>query len=66
MAEKIMVTWLTEMCNRRPGALLKKRRIVVLLAFKGHLPFIVSGWIIKFFSAWFVKSILLEQKNIKL
>jgi hypothetical protein len=48
MGEKIMVTWLTEVCDRRPSALLKERGIVVLHAFKGHLPFILSGWVIKF------------------
>jgi len=46
--KKIMVTWLTEVCDRRPGALLKERGIVVLHAFKGSLPFILSVRVIKF------------------
>jgi len=48
MGEKIMVTRLTETCDRRPRALLKERGIAVPHAFKGHLPFILSGWVIKF------------------
>jgi hypothetical protein len=37
MTEKLMVEWLKEVCHRRPGALPKRRGMLVLCAFKGHL-----------------------------
>jgi hypothetical protein len=37
MMEELKVKWLKEVWHRRPGALLKKRGILVLDAFKGHL-----------------------------
>jgi hypothetical protein len=37
MAEELMVIWLKEVWHRRPGALLKKRGMLVLDAFKCHL-----------------------------
>jgi hypothetical protein len=37
MTEELMVEWLKEVWHRRPGALLKKRGMLVLDAFKGHL-----------------------------
>jgi hypothetical protein len=38
MMEELMVKWLREVCHRRRlGALLKKREMLVLDAFKGHL-----------------------------
>jgi hypothetical protein len=37
MTEELMVEWLEEVRHRRPGDLLKKRGILVLDAFKGHL-----------------------------
>jgi hypothetical protein len=35
--EELMVEWLKEVWHRRPGALPKKRGMLVLDAFKGHL-----------------------------
>jgi hypothetical protein len=35
--EELMVEWLKEVWHRRPGALLNKREMLVLDAFKGHL-----------------------------
>jgi hypothetical protein len=37
MMEELMVKWQKEVWHRRPGALLKKRGMLVLDAFKGHL-----------------------------
>jgi hypothetical protein len=37
MTEELMVEWLREVWHRRPGALLKKRGMLVLDAFKGRL-----------------------------
>jgi hypothetical protein len=37
MMEELIVEWLREVSHSRPGALLKKRGILVLNAFKGHL-----------------------------
>jgi hypothetical protein len=37
MMEELMVKRLKEVWHRRPGALLKKRGMLVLDAFKGHL-----------------------------
>jgi hypothetical protein len=37
MTEEPMVEWLKEAWHRRPGALLKKRGVLVFDAFKGHL-----------------------------
>jgi hypothetical protein len=37
MMEELMVEWLKEVWHRRPGALLKKRGMLVLDAFRGHL-----------------------------
>jgi hypothetical protein len=37
MAEKLMVKWLREIWDKRPGALLKKRGMLVLNSSKGHL-----------------------------
>jgi hypothetical protein len=37
MMEELMVEWLKELWHRRPDALLKKRGMLVLDAFKGHL-----------------------------
>jgi hypothetical protein len=37
MMEEPMVEWLKEVWHRRPGALLKKRGMLVLDAFKGHI-----------------------------
>jgi hypothetical protein len=37
MTEELMVEWLKEVWHRRPGAFLKKRGMLVLDAFKGHL-----------------------------
>jgi hypothetical protein len=37
MTEELMVEWLKEVWHRRPGALPKKRGMLVLDAFKGHL-----------------------------
>jgi hypothetical protein len=37
MMEELMVEWLKEVWHRRPGALAKKRGMLVLDAFKGHL-----------------------------
>jgi hypothetical protein len=37
MMEELMVELLREVWHRRPGALLKKRRMLVLDAFKDHL-----------------------------
>jgi hypothetical protein len=37
MMEELMVEWLTKVWHRRPGALLKKRGMLVLDAFKGHI-----------------------------
>jgi hypothetical protein len=34
---ELMVEWLREVWHRRPGTLLKKRGMLVLGAFKGHL-----------------------------
>jgi hypothetical protein len=35
--QELMVEWLKEVWHRRPDALLKKRGMLVLDAFKGHL-----------------------------
>jgi hypothetical protein len=37
MIEELMVKWLREVWHRRPGAHLKKRRMLILDAFKAHL-----------------------------
>jgi hypothetical protein len=37
MMKELMIEWLQEVCHRKPGALIKKRRILVLDAFKSHL-----------------------------
>jgi hypothetical protein len=37
MTEELTVKWLREVWHRRPGAVLKKRGMLVLDAFKGHL-----------------------------
>jgi hypothetical protein len=37
MTEELMVKWLKEVWHRRAGALIKKRGMLVLDAFKGHL-----------------------------
>jgi hypothetical protein len=37
MTEELMVEWLKEVWRRRPGALLKKRGMLILDAFMGHL-----------------------------
>jgi hypothetical protein len=37
MTEELMVEWLKEVWQRRPGALLKKTGMLVLDSFKGHL-----------------------------
>jgi hypothetical protein len=37
MTEDLMVEWLKEVWHKRPGALLKKRGMLVLDAFMGHL-----------------------------
>ena len=37
MTKELMVDWLSVVWNKRPGALLKKRAMLVLDAFKGHL-----------------------------
>jgi hypothetical protein len=37
MTEELTVEWLKEVWHRRPGALLKKRGMLVLDAFRGHL-----------------------------
>lgn len=37
MTAELMVKWLRDVWDRRPGALLKKRRMLVTDAFKGHL-----------------------------
>jgi hypothetical protein len=37
ITEELMVKWLKEVWHRRPGSLLKKRGMLVLDAFKGHL-----------------------------
>jgi hypothetical protein len=37
MTAELMVKWLREVQDRRPGALLKKRRMLVIDNFKGHL-----------------------------
>jgi hypothetical protein len=37
MTSELMVKWLKEVWHRRPGSRLKKRGILVLDAFKGHL-----------------------------
>jgi hypothetical protein len=37
MMEELMVEWLKEVWHRWPDALLKKRWMLVLDAFKGHL-----------------------------
>jgi hypothetical protein len=37
MTEKLVLKWLREVWDRRPGFLVKKRGILVLYAFKHHL-----------------------------
>jgi hypothetical protein len=37
MTEELIVEWLKEVWHRRPGSLLRKREMLVLDAFKGHL-----------------------------
>jgi hypothetical protein len=37
MTAELMVKWLREVWDRRSGALLKKRGMLVIDAFKGHL-----------------------------
>jgi hypothetical protein len=37
MTAELMVKWRRDVWDRRPGALLKKRRMLITDAFKGHL-----------------------------
>jgi hypothetical protein len=37
MTAELMVKWLREVWNRRPGALLKKRGMLAIDAFRGYL-----------------------------
>jgi hypothetical protein len=37
MTEEFMGKWLTELLDSRPGALMKKRAMQAVGAFKGHL-----------------------------